>query len=561
MKAILLTLALAALCAERAAAQDNMQTALTLAERIADAGYGAKVTIGSLPPGWTLPVPAPSMATLLGSVSNPSTGLVTLYYQAPDLRATYDAYVTALTQNGFIAQQYEAPLRGFAPPEAAGIPVSRTFCKGSYSVYVLAPPARPGDFRLSIWPPQANMTQMCGSARPIMPQRVNPLPLFVPPPGAQFEPITNDFTGQVFSRTPLYAVSAATITGASSLRDTFGSIVSQLIAANWQVSPAIFQTDAASAELTFGSGADAWHGVLVMFPGTKPGTVVAQISASGGTLNPAQASEVQQMHLAQVAEPLQKSEEPALVQLMQRLLSTYALPQTLYVGRVPPRVNRGVPFPDRSPLGSVETELPAGPMVVNPDDTLYYTLSKSELRAYYARLKARGWWQLTSPDNKGSGFYGPQESGIASFCKSGAPAVMIQTRPDVRANDVDISISKGCGSMQQEIAQFAARFGPMPPITPPAGVMMSAGQAGIPGGVSGAEFRGANSLSQLLDSFGSQLAAAGWKAGAASANTRIGSRTFTTSAGGRLWQAVITVYASPARAKTYYGFIDLTNVH
>jgi hypothetical protein len=497
---------------------------------------------------------------LLGSVSNPSSGLVTLYYQAPDMRATYDAYIAALAQNGFTAQEFEAPTRGFAPPESAGIPAQRTFCKGSYSLYVLAPPARPGDFRVSIWPPQANMTQMCGPARPAIPQRVNPLPLFAAPSGTQFEPITNEFTGQMFSRVPELAVSAATITGNTSLKETWDSLTSQLVAAGWQVSPTITLTDTASAELTLGSGADAWRGVLMMFPGTKPGTHVAYISASGGTLTPAQAAQAQQMHLAQVAEPLRKSDEPAMVRLMQRLLDSYSFPQTLYIGRVPPRVNKSLPLPARAPLGSVETQLSNDPMIVNPDDTLYYTLSRNELRAYYARLKAQGWWQLMAPDNKGSGFYRPQEGGIADFCKSGLPAIMVQTRPDTNANDVEISLSKGCGEMQQEIAQFSSKFGPMPPIVPPAGVTMSPGQPGIPIGASGAKFRGASSLAQLLDSFSAQLVAAGWKASDRLANARVGSRTFTASRGGRRWQAVVTVYASAAESHTYYSFIDLTNL-
>lgn len=560
MKAIFLAIALAALCVGRAGAQESMQTAVTLADRIADAGFGAKVTIGALPDGWTPPIPLPSRATLLGSVTNPSSGLVTLYYQAPDRHATYDAYIAALAQNGFIAQPIEAPLRGFAPPESAGIPARGTFCKGAYTVYVLAPPAQPGDFRLSIWPPPGNQTQMCGSMRPATPQRVSPLPLFAPPPGTQFEPITNEFSGEFFSRSPELAVSAATITGNISLKDIWDAITSQLVAAGWQVSTTLTLTDTASAALTLGNGANAWRGVLMMFPGTKPGTRVAYISASGGALTLAQAARAQEMHLAQVAQPLRKSDKPALVRLMQRLLDSYSFPQRLYIGSVPPGVNKSVPLPSRAPLGSVETQLPDDPMLVNPNDTLYYTLSKNELRAYYALLKARGWWLLISPDNKGSGFYGPQEGGIADFCKSGLPAIMMQMRPDTGANDVEISLSKGCGSMEQEIGQIAERFGPMPPIVPPAGVTMSRGEPGVPIGASAAKFRGASSLSQLLDSFSAQLVAAGWKAREHSANAQVGSRTFTASRGGRRWQAVVTVYASAAEAHTYYSFIDLTNL-
>ena len=560
MKAIIFLLALAALCSGRAFPQDANQPAVTLAERIADTGSGAKVMIGSLPPGWVLPVPAPNNAMLLGSVLYPSTGLITLYYQSSDRHATYDAYTAALSASGFIAEQYEAPLRGFATSESAGIPAQRAFCKGALSIYVMAPSARPGDFRLSIWPPQPNMTRPCGLERPAIPQRVNPLPLFAPPAGTQFEPITNEFTGQVFSGVPEFAVSAANIAGNASLKETWDSIASQLVTAGWQVSPTITLTDTASAELTLGSGADAWRGVLMMFPGAKPDVRVAYISAAGGTLNTAQAARAQQMHLAQVAQPFRKSDEPLLVHLMQRLLATYSLPRTLYVGRVPPHVSRKLPLPAQAPIGSTETQLPDNPMVVNEQYSLYYTLSKSELSSYYTRLKALGWWQLTSPDNKGSGFYGPQEGGIASFCKSGLPAIMIQTRPDTNANDVNIDISRGCGSLQQEIAQFGARFGPMPPIVAPQGVTMSGGQPGVPLGTSGAKFHGASSLSQLLDSFSAQLVAAGWKAGERSASARVGSRTFTVSRGGRRWQAVVTVYASAAEAQTYYGFIDLTNL-
>ena len=54
--------------------------------------------------------------------------------------------------------------------------------------------------------------------------------------------------------------------------------------------------------------------------------------------------------------------------------------------------------------------------------------------------------------------------------------------------------------------------------------------------------------------------AAGGKAGVGSVNAHVGSRTFTISAKGRPWQAVVTVYASAAEPHTYYSFIDLTNL-
>lgn len=65
---------------------------------------------------------------------------------------------------------------------------------------------------------------------------------------------------------------------------------------------------------------------------------------------------------------------------------------------------------------------------------------------------------------------------------------------------------------------------------------------------------------QLLDSFVGQFTAAGWKPGAASASAQIGSRTFTINTKGRLWQAVVTVYASAVEPHTYYSFIDMTQV-
>jgi hypothetical protein len=564
MKATLLMLALAAFCIQHAAAQDMGQTAITLAQRIADTGYGATITVGSLPAGWTSAVPTPSSATLLGTVSIPSNGYTTLYYQAPNFRATYAAYIAALQKNGFSALRVQAPLRGFAPPESAGIPASSEYCKGGYSVTVMGPREIPGDLRIAVAPPQLNMTQVCGAARPAPPQRVSPLPLFAPPPGTQFEPVGNSFSAELFSRVPEMANSSAIITNVTSLNGAFGSLQSQLLSAGWQVGNVIYQGDAASAELTFGAGADAWHGLLVLFPATKPHSLVAQVSASGGLLSPSKAASVQTFQMPQVAEPLRKSQEPNLIRLMHRLFSEYAsgMPQTVYVGRAPPGINKVVPLPDRSPIGSVAVEGLDQPMVVNPGDTLYYELSEKELRAYYARLKSRGWWPYTMPESKGSGFYGPQEGGIISFCKAGSPAVMVQPRPDTNPNDVNINVSDACGSGvgQAAIAQFEDRFGPMPPIHPPHGVSMAPGEPGVIGGVSGAKFQGASSLAQLLDSFSSQFVAAGWKAGVGSVNAHVGSRTFTISAKGRPWQAVVTVYASAAEPHTYYSFIDLTNL-
>ncbi len=564
MKAFFFGTLLAALCVAGADAEDMAQTAVILAQRIADTGYGATITVGSLPAGWPTTVPMPRMATLLGTVSNPSNGYTTLYYEVPDFRATYETYVGALRQDGFIELRAQAPPRGFAPPESADIPASSEYCRGGYSVTVLGAERTPGDFRIAVTPPQPNMTQTCGPARPAPPQRVSPLPLFAPPPGTQFEPLGNSFSAELFPRVAEMANSATIITNVLSLSDTFESLRSQLLSAGWQVGNPVYQGNAASAELTFGSGADAWHGLLALFPGTKPRSLFAQISAGGGLLSPSQAASVQTFQMPHVAEPLKKSQQANLIRLMDRLFSEYAagMPQTVYVGRAPPGVSKTVPLPDRPPIGSVAVKPVDQPAVINPGDTLYYTLTERELRAYYARLKTRGWWPLVMPESKSSGFYGPQEGGIVSFCKTGSPAITVQPRPDASPNDVNINVSDRCVLGQERVAtaQFEERFGPMPPIVPPHGVTMAAGEPGVPGGVSGAEFHGASSLAQLLDSFSDQFRAAGWKTGATSVGAQIGSRTFTISRGGRRWQAVVTVYASAAEPHTYYSFIDLTQV-
>jgi len=564
MKIIAITLALLVALVQQARAQGDAQSAIALAERIADAGTGAVVTIAAPPPGWSSPVPTPLAATLLGSVSNPGNGLVTLYYQTPNLRTTYEAYSAALERSGFVQLRFEAPMRGFAPPESAGVPASTYFCKGTYAVYVLAPPARPGDFRVSVWPPQPNMTQGCGSERPAPPQRANPLPLFAALPGTQFTPITsNFFPGRFGLQGAATVMSAATITGSNSLSDVLHALESQLLAADWQVSNTIVQPNAASAQLAFGSGAEIWHGLLVVYRAGQPDTLVAEINASGGSLTPSQAEALQPHQMLHVAQPTRKSDGPKFDRLLQRMFSEYpvGMPQTVYIGRAPRGLGKIVPLPGRSPVGSIAVTGLRDPMDVNPRDTLYYSLSEKELQAYFARLKARGWWPLSSPDNRGSGFYGSQEGGIASFCKSGHPAVMVQALPN--PGDVNVSISEPCGALQKTRAQFAQRFGPMPPITPPPGVTIATGEPGVTGGTSGAEFRGARSLTQLLGSFTAQFVAAGWKPDAISANAKLGSGTFSiTGPGGRHWQAVITVYASSSasRPQTYYGFIDLTNV-
>ncbi len=557
MKAILLMCALASFCAGRAAAQDNLQAAITLAERLADAaGQGATVTVAAAPAGWTSPAPLPVSGTLLGSVANAS-GQVTLYYQIPNLTAAYEAYVAALKRNGFTAQRFEGPVRGFAPPESVGVPVTSSFCKASTTVYMLAPPTRPGDLRISIFPQQPDTTPMCGG-RPLPTQRVNPLPFFEAPPGTYFEPLTNSFSAPQYSVTaPATLMSSATVRGASSLEDIFTSLQSQLRAANWVVSHTIVQPGSASAQLAFGTGSEMWHGLLTLYPG-QPNTFVAQINAAGGSLTPGQSALLEPHQMPHVTPALQKSNEPALIHLMRRMFSMEAdMPQSIYIGRAPPQLAKTLPLPSRAPLGSAVVRI-RDPMVANAEATLYYSLTEKELRSYYERLRKSGWSVLASPMEKASGFYGPSEGAIVSFVKPGLPIIMIQMMPT--PNDVDISILRGGAAIQQALGQFAEQFGPMPPIVPPTGVTMKAGAPGIPGGMSGAEFRGASSLSQLLDSFSAQFAKAGWKAGAASASAQIGSRTFTINAKRRRWQAVVTVYASASEPHTYYSFIDLTNV-
>jgi hypothetical protein len=81
-------------------------------------------------------------------------------------------------------------------------------------------------------------------------------------------------------------------------------------------------------------------------------------------------------------------------------------------------------------------------------------------------------------------------------------------------------------------------------------------------GATGAKIVSKAPLSNLIESFGSQMLAAKWQRldSAISAHTATASFTITDQRGAP-WEAVITIYAAPGLSDTYYSLIDTTNLN
>ncbi len=530
-------------------------------------GYGtpAEVTAGSLPPGWTSPVPLPASVPILGSVRYNTQHSIMVYYNPSNGQAAFDAYAAQLRAAGFTTPGYQYGTQGGFVATNAGPTRSGYFCHADQSVSVTLPPNTTNDLRIGI--SDANRFGPC--SRPATAALIaattrvtSPLPQFTAPAGTTIVGTGSNFGMMSASASSLS--STATIAGNPPPDAILRSLTSQLQRAGWRITDSAAGRESAIAAFRLDNAQAHWRGSLALYRTETPKTYAARIDVSGSGSPPDQNLPAT-VTLPQVSAHTLKSSEPAILELLKRLtLSNYQGNgnAVVYIGQVPPLIDKAS-LPAAKPIGS--TVVKAGrdvPLAYS----IYYNLSSAQLQSYLARLKSAGWVGRVFPQGAMGGFKANTLAGVAMFCKSGAATLsLVAASPNAVTITVVPKSMDSCATIPNlpQMLTGLANRSPLPQLTAPAGATMRTGTPGITGApsASGATFVTTMTLAQLLDAFTAQLAKAGWTVGASSAGDAVGSRSFTiTDAQGQRWQAVMTLYRSANHADRYYSFIDLTNV-
>lgn len=552
-------------------AQPDAATLLFM-QRLAPGSGGTapvEVTPGSLPPGWTAPVPLPADTPLLGSTRSAAGQSVTLYYNPTDAQASYDTYTKQLLAAGFTVPFQSASMGGFTTISASRSHYA-SLCYGTQSVNVVVPGSTANDLRITIQQPVNAMFTVCSrppSAIQAAARMASPLPTFTTPAGTTMAGGQTSGASGAGGQTLTTVSSSATITGQVTASAITQSLVGQLRNSGWRITDSVVGRDASVTAFQIDRGALRWRGSLAVLRTAQPHEYMARVDVAGALPAATQASSPSAQQLPQITVQTNKANGPALVELIRRLAtrdSGGSENVRVYVGKNPPGLDAAY-LPSAKPVGSIVAARMGG----QSSYSAFYNLSNAELQSYFARLHSDGWNAIALPQGGMGGFQNVSLAGMASFCKAGKAFVMAQVTPN--SNAVTISaqqLAPGMPNMCSAMEQLSLPTGllqksPLPQLSAPAGATMHPGTSGITGAgsASGAAFVTTMPLAQLLDALTLQLTNAGWKAAPSNVTEILGSRSFSVVDGtGQHWQAVITIYRSDIHPDRYYSYIDLTNL-
>lgn len=517
-----------------AAASGTLTDALL--QRLANAGVGETktVTVGALPPGWTPPAPLPQSVPILGAVVGPKDQ-TQIYYRPADAAAALQTYAAQLRADGFLPQTGVPGRTGFMSGQF--LPSLTVMCRGNEGVSILSPGK--DDLRVSFAASPA-----LGPCAATPPRFSSPVPNLIAPSGVTVIALGGGgITWGQFSGTSTF--SSAAFRTSLSAKHVLSLFALQLQRAQWKPQHAFLAPQGAAQSFRYDKGDQHWHATLLLFSGDAAHTYEARLEASGTP-----DLTIPALPAVRPAPRLLKSEEPAVLKLVQRVAQT-----ELYVRRLPPSFNTTIPTPEGTLLGST-----AG----NSGQTLYYDATAAQYEAYRATLLDAGWIALQDTAPHAGGFAQVQYPVATMYCKSGLPAISVAVRPNT--NELTIGVPEeaaphSCTATEANPEMQPFQTAPVPELHAQAGVALHPGSAGIMNGRSAATITTAQSLTAVLAGFASQLTAAGWTAAAPISNGALASQSFGyLDNKGQKWQAVLTIYRSQQDAKTYYAFIDATKL-
>lgn len=519
-----------------AAAAVSATPADTFMQRLANAAVGQKntVTAGALPPGWTPPAPLPQSLTLLGSVFSPHYQ-TQIYYETSDAFAALQAYVAQLRAAGYAPKLGVAGQAGFSSGQL--MENLTVMCRGNEGVSILAPGK--DDLRVSFAAQPA-----IGACAKQPPRFTSPVPDLYPPAGTTV--VAMGGAGMSFGQfNGSTTYSSATYRTPLSAKQLLAAFASQMEGAHWTAQPAFSAPQGAAQSFRYDAGAQHWQATVLLFAGRDPHTYEARLDASG-TADTVAAAIVAPRPLAR----LRTSDVPAALQLAQRIADA-----SLYVRRLPPGFTKAIPTPAGTLIGSTSSV---------DGVALFYDVTRAQYESYLGKLRAGGWAAMQYPVPRPGGFASVRYAAGTSFCKAGTPIIYAMVRPNTSELTVRIPVARtprGCAPGEFGPTPAMMQSAPVPLLRAPAGASMRPGSAGIFGGQSAATITGAQSPGTLLAGFAAQFTAAGWTAAAPLANDALGSQSFThADNSGGTWQAVLTIYRSQKDPKTYYAFIDATQL-
>ena len=518
--------------------------ATTFIERVSDNGspHPRTISVGTLPPDWSAPAPLPASVPLLGSVRTPNVD-TEIYYQPADARAALQSYLQQLRAAGFHRHLGGVGQSGFVFAQLGSN--LTVMCTNGTAISILVPAN--DDMRVNF---TANYRLSACASQP--PRFSSPVPQLVAPAGTT---VTGGGGGGVawgqYDGSSSY--SSATFASALSAKQLLAAFATQMQNAHWIAQAPFTAPQGAAQTFRYDVGSQHWSATLLLFAGGKPHTYEGRLDATGST-------DFQPPESTIAAEPaprLRRSDVPAALRLAQRVADLYSSEPGrtgLYVHSVPPAWNAAVPKPAGVLLGGT---------AAGADVTLYYELTRAQFDAYVANLRGAGWSLVPNTFPRSGGFANPAIENTTAFCRPHMPFVYASVRE--HSNDVAIRSSaqmlpSRCTPQNLPMAG-PPPSAPVPALRAPAGATMHPGSSGIFGGNSGATIVSSQPLAAILGDFAAQLTASKWHADAPLVSASLGSQTFTyADSAGAHWQAVLTVYRSEQDPKTYYAFIDATQI-
>ena len=223
---------------------------------------------------------------------------------------------------------------------------------------------------------------------------------------------------------------------------------------------------------------------------------------------------------------------------------------TVVLRALPAQFPRTIPLPHATLLGSViDRDARSSGSVVSRSAVLYYDAADrgAVLRAYAGMLRRAGWVEHRLPLLAHGGFTTTTVPGLDQWCRQGnvAAGIVVQSGVDrtaltLRVETAPPAVRVECGTVVPE-----APVSSLPLFTRPPGVTIDA-SARSNQTTTTARLTSALAAAAVFDAFAKQLIAAGWAPRArADAQTLI-SQTFTKTAGGVQYVALLSLYGLDA---------------
>jgi len=177
-------------------------------------------------------------------------------------------------------------------------------------------------------------------------------------------------------------------------------------------------------------------------------------------------------------------------------------------------------------------------------------------------LQSSGWTASTALA-PGGGFAPTSLPSI--YCGAGGKPILTITQPSGADRSFSISLANDANPLcdaQGPLGFIRTLRGPLPTFAAPETATMSGTAVPFRFGATGAKIISRLPLSNLIESFGSQMVAAKWQRLDSAMSARTATASFTiTDERGVPWEAVITIYAAPGFSDTYYSLVDTTNLN